>query len=189
MTFLLALSVALGGPLDSTVLVRASGHLPLHRGAGVIVSPGRVVTANHVIDGRTSILVRTGRTTARARVVRVDAAKDVAILKVPTVLPVATVARVEPPTGTSVTIAGSDRFGRRVTVRGTLGPLRLTTLFGRWMALHRLRAPVELGMSGGGVYTRANELVGIVIARSTREPGVGYMLPVKQLLVALHKED
>jgi S1-C subfamily serine protease len=75
-----ALPKGLPAALDATVVVRAGGRI----GSGVVVSPdGFAMTAAHVVEGSTEVGVelRSGLALT-AKVVRIDAAQDVAVLDV-----------------------------------------------------------------------------------------------------------
>lgn len=76
---------ATSDPLEATVAIRVTACRPVvERGVGLMVSPGRVLTAAHVVAGATSIRVLVpGGLAVEAEVVAFDPVDDLAVLDVP----------------------------------------------------------------------------------------------------------
>ena len=149
-------------PPGGTGAVRATG-------SGFVVAPGRLLTNAHVVRGCSGVLARNAsRRVARARLVRVDADRDLALLGVPE--------------GFGPPLAFRDgpelRLGEGVVTYGfplsgllSSGPT-LTT--GGISALSGLRdspvdltisAPVQPGNSGGPLLDMRGHVVGVVVAK------------------------
>ena len=88
-------------PLAATVAIRVTACRPVvERGVGVMVSPGRVLTAAHVVAGATSIRVLVpGELAVDAAVVAFDPVEDLAVLEVPVGTVPHLVLATDPPTG------------------------------------------------------------------------------------------
>jgi S1-C subfamily serine protease len=140
-----------------TVRVESTGGM---RGSGTLVSPEHVLTAAHVVqeDRVATITLRDGRTLA-GRVLRVDAARDLALIGVPeTELHCAPVAERTPALGAWVVSAG--------ILGGVEHELPATSSVGLVLAVTSndliLRQGIAHGMSGGPVLSAAGEIVGVV---------------------------
>jgi S1-C subfamily serine protease len=184
---------AMAGPAESSVWidvsreggVRFNGYrLPREaEGMGVVMAPaGEIATAAHVVWQAESITITDIKgAKARARVVCIDKALDIAVLRVrhppehfatirtrPAVTgePVDVVERPEP--GEAPNIASGVIEATRWTVNGVPVALIFSGIKG------------EKGMSGGGLFDAAGDLLGIVVRIDGR---MGYLsaLPVAEL--------
>jgi S1-C subfamily serine protease len=184
---------AIAGPAESSVWidvsreggVRFNGYrLPREaEGMGVVMAPaGEIATAAHVVWQAKSITITDfNGAKARARVACIDKAVDIALLRVehppehfatmrarPAVTgePVDVVERPEP--GDAPTIASGVIGATRWTVNGVPVAVIFSGIKG------------EKGMSGGGLFDAAGDLLGIVIRIDGR---LGYLsaLPVAEL--------
>jgi serine protease Do len=167
-------------------------------GSGVLISPsGKVATAAHVVQTMEDITVEfLGEEPVPAHVVASEQWADISILQVSVVPRGATVSK----------LADSDlvRFGDPVFVVGATYGLRYSLSDGivsaRWAAdtinrdfplaeFFQTTAVINTGNSGGPMFTRAGELVGIVshnITKSGGSEGLGFVVTsntVKSLLV------
>ena len=154
-------------------------------GSGVIISEdGYIVTNNHVVNGGSSVMIRTqDGTEYSAHLVGTDAKTDLAILKVEA-------------TGLQpVTFADSDnvQVGQvAVAIGNPLGTLggtvtngiisakdRELTIENEAMTLLQTSAAVNPGNSGGGLFDAEGNLVGVVNAKSagTDIEGLGFAIP------------
>ncbi len=160
-------------------------------GSGVIVNEsGIILTNNHVIDGATYITVRlTNGKTYDAVLVASDAPSDIAVLKI----------SVDEKLKTAV-VGNSDKLivGEEVIAIGNpLGVLGGTVTDGIISALEREviienekmvllqhNAAVSPGNSGGALFNRKGELIGIVNAKSSRTgaEGIGFAIPINTVL-------
>ena len=172
---------AIAGPVQSSVWidvsreggVRFNGYrLPREaEGMGVVVAPAReIATAAHVVWQAESITITDLKgAKAHARVVCIDKAVDIALLRVehppehfatirarPAVTgePVGVVERPEP--GEAPNIASVAIGATRWTANGVPVPLIFSGVKG------------EKGMSGGGLFDAAGDLLGIVIRIDVR---------------------
>ena len=186
---LLGAGPACGGeapqPAVVTVLVDRPGGVP-GRATGFVAADERVVTVAHVLDGGGAVAVRVqGGGERRARVVRVDRTADLALLEVPA----------SEPRGVALASATSTASlssgGREARVLGARdGSLRARRVEVRRRIVARVRdsagprvytrralvlaGDVAGGDSGAPVVDGDGRLVGVVFARSRREPGTAY---------------
>jgi S1-C subfamily serine protease len=187
--------LAAAGPAESSVWidvsredgVRFNGHrLPREaEGMGVVTAAREITTAAHVVWQAESITVTDARgAKSHARIVCIDKAVDIALLRVerrerrpqrsasiraaPAVTgePVGVVRRAQP--GDAPHVASGAIGATRWTANGVPVPLIFSGIKG------------EKGMSGGGLFDAAGDLLGIVIRIDGR---VGYLsaLPVAEL--------
>ena len=155
-------------------------------GSGVIISEdGYIVTNNHVIEGASSIQVRTkDGETYQASLVGTDAENDIAVVKIDA-------------SGLSAAVIGDSdslvvgedavaignplgSLGGTVT-RGIVSALdREITIDGNTMHLLQIDAAINPGNSGGGLFNSSGELVGIVNAKSSASgiEGLGFAIPI-----------
>ncbi|MGL6201368.1 MAG: S1C family serine protease [Lachnospiraceae bacterium] len=154
-------------------------------GSGVILSEdGYIVTNHHVIDGATSITVRTSDGTEyEATLVASDEKTDIAVLKIEeTGLTYATFGdSSQVRVGDEVIAIGNPlgELGGTVT-EGIISALdREITIDGQTMTLLQFSASVSPGNSGGGLFDSEGNLIGIVNAKSsdTDAEGLGFAIP------------
>lgn len=155
-------------------------------GSGVIISKdGYIVTNNHVIDGATSISVRTtdGKS-YEATLVGTDAQTDLAVIKIEAEnLTAAVFGEFEKcDIGDTVVAIGNPlgQLGGTVT-GGIISALdREITIDGNIMTLIQTDTAINPGNSGGGLFNTSGQLIGIVNAKSSGEDveGLGFAIPV-----------
>jgi S1-C subfamily serine protease len=157
-------------------------------GSGFVVAPGRVVTNAHVVAGVTRPVVEApGGGAYPGRVVFFDPARDLAVIAAsglpakalqlsPNLAPGAAAVfdgyplggpfRSSPATVQSVpTVEMKDIYGQNPSPR----------------QLYYLAATVQEGNSGGPLLTPAGKVAGVIFAKSTQNPGVGYALTTQEL--------
>lgn len=155
-------------------------------GSGVIISEdGYIVTNNHVIEGVSSIKVRlVDGSEYDAKLIGTDSKTDLAVIKVEA-------------SGLNASVFGSSsslKVGQSVVAVGNpLGELggtvtdgiisaleREMTIEGEKMNLLQTNAAVNPGNSGGGLFNRYGELVGIVNAKTSGSgiEGLGFAIPI-----------
>ncbi len=155
-------------------------------GSGVIISEdGYIVTNNHVIDGVSSIKVRLiDGTEYDATLIGTDSKTDLAVIKVEARdLKAAVMGQSgSMKVGQSVVAVGNPlgELGGTVT-DGIISALeREMTIQGEKMNLLQTNAAVNPGNSGGGLFNRYGELVGIVNAKTSGSgiEGLGFAIPI-----------
>ena len=154
-------------------------------GSGVIISEdGYLITNNHVINGASTIQVRTSDgTTYDAVLVGTDSKTDVAVLKI-------NASGLRP-----VTFGDLDNLNvgeTAVAIGNPLGELggtvtngiisakdRSITLDNQQMTLLQTNAAINPGNSGGGLFNSRGELIGMVVAKSSGSDveGLGFAIP------------
>jgi S1-C subfamily serine protease len=184
---------ALAGPAESSVWidvsrergVRFNGYrLPREaEGMGVVMAPAReIATAAHVVWQAESITITNFKgAKSRARVVCIDKAADIALLRVERPPRHFATIRARPAvTGEWVGVVERPEPGEAPNVAsGAIGATRWT-VNGVPVALIFSGIKGEKGMSGGGLFDAAGDLLGIVIRIDGR---FGYLsaLPVAEL--------
>ena len=175
-------TVGIKAAAAETLKIRGFGCGGIVFGSGFPVGPGMVLTNAHVVAGTqgTTVLNPSGRSLA-ARVVLFDPGRDVAILYVPrlalvplneaTAHPGTQGAAIGYPGGGpeqvkpavingQVQAEGRDIYGQNLVVRNI------------WI----LQADVQPGNSGGPLVDLDGNVVGVIFAASTSQPGQAYAL-------------
>lgn len=165
---------------------RLQQYISTGAGSGVILSAdGYIVTNNHVIEDASKITVtlRDG-TSYDAVLVGTDAKTDVAVIKVEAqgLTPAALGSSSTLEVGDDAIVIGNPlgQLGGSVTT-GIISALdRQITIDNETMVLLQTNAAVNPGNSGGAMFNRKGELIGIVNAKSsgTGIEGIGFAIPV-----------
>ena len=171
---------------NAAVTIRTtSGH-----GSGFVAAgSGYVITNEHVIAGSKEVLVITNLGKYPATVVRSDAARDVALLKI-----------VDPVAIESLEIeAAPARIGESLYVVGTPLDERLAfsvskgIISGRRQIsgqdLYQTDAAVNPGNSGGPVFNESGHVIAVTVAglftASGASANINYLVPIAEVLSAL----
>lgn len=165
-------------------------------GSGVIISEdGYILTNEHVIEGASTVTVRTkDGTSYTATVIGEDAKLDIALIKIDASdLAAATF-------GDSSQIQVGDyavaignplgKLGGTVT-DGIISALdRDVTIDGETRSLLQTNAAINPGNSGGGLFNSSGELIGVVCAKasssSSEVEGLGFAIPINDVLDILN---
>lgn len=157
-------------PNDRAVAVAttACGDASKTVGSGVVVGPGRVLTAAHVVVGATAVGVDTGIDMVPADIAVLDATRDLAIVTVdPDALPTdADIELTDAVAGDTLTVIGATSGVVELAVDRVLS-LRADNVRepGRSLrAGYELGATLLPGDSGAGVFDAAGNLVAIVFS-------------------------
>jgi S1-C subfamily serine protease len=162
-------------PAVATVRVQAGRGMGI--GTGFLVDRGLLLTAAHVARTAESIAVEFGDAPATdARVVGYDARRDVAALRVVSPIGAAPLEVVETESvqsGEPVVVIGTPRGVPRVMTTGEVRATNVTFpgLVPRIMIL--FDAGVAPGNSGGPLLNARGQVIGIVVAGTTRGTGGG----------------
>ena len=142
---------------------------------------GLIITNNHVIEGVNSIVVRgiNGNfdKTFTAKVLITDKNNDLAILKIPYVMK------------TSVASVGENVFVMGYPLRATMGDeIKLTngiisskTGFQGDVTSYQISAPVQPGNSGGPLFDKNGDLIGIINAKHAGAENASYAVKTSYL--------
>ena len=164
-------------------------------GSGVIISKdGYIITNNHVVEGATSISVKTSDGTEYAAIlVGTDSKSDIGVIKVEADnLTPATI-------GDSSTISVGDTAVVIGNPLGTLGGTvtngiisatdREISINNETMNLIQTNAAINSGNSGGGMFDANGNLIGIVNAKDsgttssgTTIEGLGFAIPINEAM-------
>ena len=167
-------------------IMTTSGGTTEGAGSGVIVkSNGYIVTNYHVIDGATTIVVRlhSGKNYS-ASIVGYDEQTDIAVLKIDaTKLNAVTIGRSSKlSVGDLAVVIGNPlgKLGGTVTAGIISAKDRKIELENRTRTLIQTDASINEGNSGGALFNRKGELVGIVVAKGsgTGIEGLGFAIPI-----------
>jgi S1-C subfamily serine protease len=157
-----------GSPAPALVRVVGPGG---EVATGTLLAGGRVLTVAHVLAGARAAAV-TGA--GRAAVLRLDAQRDLAVLRAPGAAGARAGAAV---TGARVLVL---RGGRAVALRAVLRR-RITFVLAHAgappsarRAAIELVAPVGPGDSGAPLLDGTGRRIGVIFARSDRRPGIAY---------------
>src|SRR5579885_3210992 len=155
-------------------------------GSGVIVSPnGHIPTNNHLVDGKTTILVTLShKREFKGRVIGTDPKTDIAVLKIDASdLPSIVVGDSSKVQIGDYALAVGDPFGVGQTV--TMGIVSATGRANLGIEAYedfiQTDAPINPGNSGGALVNDRGELIGIntaILSRSGGNQGVGFAVPI-----------
>jgi len=175
----------MGGPGDD-------GQERESLGSGFIVDPrGYIITNNHVVDKADRIFVKLasdadGNQGRPAKVVGVDKATDIAVLKIQTDTPLPTV-KVGNSDGVEVgdwVIAIGEPFGLAKTVTAGIISSKNRTVEpgtpGEFQHFLQTDAAINPGNSGGPLLNMAGEVIGVntaIYTQSAGNEGIGFAMP------------
>lgn len=151
----------------------ACGDASKTSGSGVIVGSDTVVTAAHVVVGATNVTVD-GRP---ARIDVLDTERDLARLHVDGVGHGRQIALADATAGERVTIASSADRGPIIATVTRRTDLAIEEVRGDRRVVrdgYELRADTGAGDSGAGVFSDADELIGVLFATSNDREDVSY---------------
>jgi len=157
-------------------------------GTGFVVSPGRVVTNAHVVAGVTEPVVQIpGGGALPARVVYFDTRRDLAVLAVDNLRPAPIPLGSELPNGSPAAFAGYPHGGpfqsKPATVQD-IATLLVPDIYGNNAApeeVYRLAGDVQPGNSGGPLLTTDGQVVGVIFAKATNDPSLGFAITMADL--------
>lgn len=158
-------------------------------GSGVIYSAdGYIITNNHVIDGASSITVKTmDGTEYPATLIGTDPQTDIAVIKVDaTNLTPATIGDSDAIQVGEATIAIGNPLGSLggTVTTGIISAVgREITINNETMTLLQTDAAINPGNSGGGLFDVSGNLIGIVNAKnaSSEIEGLGFAIPISDV--------
>lgn len=187
-------AVLAAGP--STVQIAGAGCGVIQEGSGFVVAPGYVVTNAHVVAGITHPVVIDTKGRHNASAMLFDPELDLAVLRVPGLddppLKVDTQAVGR---GTTGAVLGYPEGGPfTYGAAGVEAAFEATGLdiYGHSQTtryVYQLSAQVRPGNSGGPLVESDGLVIGVVFARSTTDPTVGYALATPAVLTDVHKGE
>lgn len=168
----------------SVVTYDAKGE-PMMAGSGFFVSPGKVVTNLHVIEGAHHAEVRTfdgkGKTYRVDGVIDVDEEGDLAALSVNAPserAPALVVAGALPEEGEKVFVIGSPLKLEGSVSDGIVSAVREVPNLGR---IIQITAPISRGNSGSPVFNMRGEVVGIVTIKVTNGQNINLAMEAARI--------
>ena len=180
----------IGDMRDAVVFINIIFPLGFSQGSGVRLSPTEIITAQHVVNGATRVEVSIeGGGFQRATVTGFDTARDLALLTLDDPTPGTTV---ELPSANEVFENLTQRsvadIGIEVALIGFVPDISNVTplvTFGRIGALCDIRpgnyaigqvdAAATNGMSGGGVFNKYGEFLGVLVTSSSFDGDIRYV--------------
>ncbi len=163
------------------------GRTPLRgQGSGFIVSPdGTVLTNAHVVDGADEVTVKlTDKREFKARVLGLDAASDVAVLKIEARnLPVVKIGNAgQARVGDWVLAIGSPFGFENSASAGIVSAKSRALPDGSYVPFIQTDVAVNPGNSGGPLFNMAGEVIGInsqIFSRSGGYQGLSFAIPIE----------
>lgn len=153
-----------------------------HMGSGVVVAPGVVATNAHVTARGARVEILAGGHTWPARLRRLDASRDLALLEVPGLdLAPAPLADALPEEGAAIAAWG---FPKGIGPRSSPGRIALVWSF---LGSPLLQAEVDAapGSSGGGLFDAQGRLVGLTTFILSHHPRAAFAVPVEWIRALL----
>ncbi|MDP3063346.1 MAG: serine protease [Chloroflexota bacterium] len=165
-------------------------------GSGIVISNTEILTAEHIITGSASATVSIDGVGLRtATVYGYDSQRDIALLRLIEPAVGATIAEInaqEEPVDTGdpvVAIGFTDMSATSPTI--TFGYTSGRTYFSSSQQnIFRFDAIVNPGDSGGGVFDRDGQLVGLILGRHSTVEAVSYaarLITIREVLPALRQ--
>lgn len=157
-------------------------------GTGFVVSPGRVVTNAHVVAGVAEPVVETpGGGALPGRIVYFDTKHDLAVLAVDGLGTAPLQLSSDLPAGSPAAFAGYPHGGpfqsKPATVQD-IATVLVPDIYGNNPApedVYRLAADVQPGNSGGPLLTTDGQVAGLIFAKATTEPSLGFAITMADL--------
>lgn len=159
-------------------------YVSISAGSGVIYSSdGYIITNEHIVsNNKITVTLRNG-TSYSATLIGSDSNNDIALLKINannlSAVTFGDSSSIE--VGEETTVIGNPlgELGGTVTDGVVSAINRPVEIDGRQMSLIQTSAEINSGNSGGGVFRRTGELIGIVIAKSSGNDieGLGFAIP------------
>ncbi len=157
-------------------------------GSGFVVAPGRVITNAHVVAGVGEPVVEVPDEGALpGRVVKLDTARDIAVIAVEDLQAAPLPLGEELANGTTAAFAGYPAGGPyRIQPAGVQGltSVLVNNIYGvdaQALTVYSLAANVQQGNSGGPLLDLQGRVAGVVFAKSTADAPVGYALSLEEL--------
>lgn len=147
-------------------------------GSGFVVRPNELVTNAHVVEKGTPVL-RIGPLKTSLTVIRIDAALDLALVKVEATLdaPPLKMRTTDLPTGAAVFAVGNPAGLERSISSGLANGIR--TVQSR--SLLQISAAISPGSSGGPVLDEESLVVGVAVGSFRDAQNLNFAIPAKQL--------
>jgi S1-C subfamily serine protease len=165
-----------------TLKIRGFGCGGIVYGSGFPVGPGMVLTNAHVVAGTqgTTVLNPNGRSLG-ARVVLFDPERDIAILYVPrlALVPISEAAARQGTQGAAIGYPGGGPEQVKPAVVNGQVRAEGRDIYGQNLVVRSiwiLQAEVQPGNSGGPLVDLEGNVVGVIFAASTSQPGQAYAL-------------
>ncbi len=177
-----------------TVRVLSTGCGGVDEGSGFPVAPDLVLTNAHVVAGGSRVVVQRADGAARAAtVVLFDPLRDLAVLRVPGLgLAPLRFAAAEGRGATGVVVGYPGGGPERVVpaaVRGALDAVG-RDIYAQALVTREIEvldADIRPGNSGGPFLSAQGRVLGVVFARSTVTPGLGFALSSAEVLPDVHR--
>jgi S1-C subfamily serine protease len=188
--------------MRSTVQIVGAGCGVIQEGSGFVVSPGMVVTNAHVVAGVAHPVVIDGVGHHAATAVLFDPRLDLAVLRVPGLndpaLPVDTNVVDRGTTGVVLGYPEGGPFDYRPAAVAASFMATGLDIYGKTQTLrevYQISAVVQPGNSGGPLVSSGDgsrdipdgTVMGVVFARSTINPDVGYALAMEAVEADVHR--
>lgn len=155
----------------------------LSKGSGFFISPERIVTNRHVIDGAFKAEIHTvsGNSYNVRGVLAVDGAGDIALLQIdigPTQINPLVITRTSPQEGESVVVVGNPLGLEGSVSNGIVSAVRDIPNFGR---IIQITAPISSGSSGSPVINMQGQVIGVATLQLTDGQSLNFAVPSERV--------
>jgi serine protease Do len=154
-------------------------------GTGFLVGRDRLVTAAHVINGASSVTVKTDAGNVKAVVAGVDKTADLAVLTLakPATGHVFTLADHPSRTGTRIVTIGFPLGGPKTLTEGAVSGSgrKIRTESGTLTDMLQTDTPINPGNSGGPFLDLSGDVIGLADAVRTDANGIGFAVPASAI--------
>lgn len=154
-------------------------------GTGFVVSPGRVVTNAHVVAGVSQPVVELPDGGAMpGRVVYFDGQRDLAVIAVDGLPSTPLTLSPDLPGGSPAAFAGYPHGGPFQSKPATIQDITtvlVPDIYGNNATpdeVYRLAGDVQPGNSGGPLLTTGGQVAGVIFAKATSDPDLGFAIPM-----------
>jgi S1-C subfamily serine protease len=149
-----------------------------YEGTGFVIGPHYIVTADHVVDGSTSMTVLLNGSSMPMEIIGLDSSGDVALLRSDSSLPgpFIPLASTSPAVGEHVAAIGFPLGGGLTMTQGSVSAVnqQISVNGNELSGLVQTDTPLNHGNSGGPLVTLDGHAGGIVDALNTEANGTGY---------------
>jgi uncharacterized membrane protein required for colicin V production len=151
-------------------------------GTGFVVSPGRVVTNAHVVAGVSQPVVE-----LPGQVVYFDGQRDLAVIAVDGLPSTPLTLSPDLPGGSPAAFAGYPHGGPFQSKPATIQDITtvlVPDIYGNNPTpdeVYRLAGDVQPGNSGGPLLTTNGQVAGVIFAKATSDPDLGFAIPMTDL--------
>jgi S1-C subfamily serine protease len=160
------------------ILTYDAKGMPLAIGSGFFIEKDKLITNHHVIDGAANTVVRTIKSESQHNIketVSYSESMDIAILRVDTErTPLPTKSAQDQQIGDKVVAIGNPKGLEGSVSEGIISGLRPVDDF----KVYQITAPISPGSSGGPLFDRDGNVIGITTASISDGQNLNFAIPI-----------